>query len=45
VRADRVRRDAAQLALRRLNHGRVPVIGAVVNDERRYLPNWLERLL
>jgi Mrp family chromosome partitioning ATPase len=45
VRADRVRRDAAQLALDRLNHGSVPVIGAVVNDERRYLPNWLERLL
>lgn len=45
VRSERVRRQEAQQAVRSLAAVGVPLIGAVVTDQQRYLPPWLDRLL
>jgi Mrp family chromosome partitioning ATPase len=45
VRAERARRESAKKAIRGLAADGVPLIGAVLTDQRRYLPRWLDRLL
>jgi Mrp family chromosome partitioning ATPase len=45
VRSERVGREAARAAVERLGQDGVPIVGAIVNDTRKYLPDWLERML
>lgn len=45
VRSERVGRRAAQQTIHRLGSDGVHVIGAVITDQRKYLPNWLEKCL
>lgn len=45
VEAERVRSAAALRARQQLEDAQVPLLGVVFNKRRRYLPNWLYRLL
>jgi Mrp family chromosome partitioning ATPase len=42
IRSERVGRGAAQKCQRRLAQDGIPVVGAILTDQRTYLPRWLE---
>jgi protein-tyrosine kinase len=45
VRSERVKREEAQRAVASLAVSDIPLLGVVITDQRRYVPDWLDRRL